>query len=591
MALTKAKTRMIDLGEVNVKDFGADPTGVSDSAAAIQAAVDASNRVYIPGGTYLITESIILDDNTHIYGDGIEASIIKEGGNSDDFTTSLFINSNYNSSTGNGNITVERLSFHGKNSTPIADGSVASNNKGIGGVYLGYCTYSSILDCFFKDGWTGFNIAGTRDSFSDYVNNRIENCIVVNAASWASNGNPGVPRGILLSSQNSKVINCVAKLCATGYYFGSFDGIMDNCSAHEWTYDNGFYILGDYHKVSNCLAEGNNLGNGFAISYNNNSEYSNCIAKNCSNMGFRIHAPQSATKFTNISAYDCGYGMRFENNITFTPSAVTSSAGVVTVDMGTDVSTNTLFRVGDGIHISGVNESYYNGVWQIESISGNNITFKSPNVSVSPATGTIVVRYANTDISVTNALLQNNSLDAIEMLKGININLTNITVKEAVGLGVQLGEVKNAALTNSTFNDTVESAVFASQSENVTIDGISVFNCKTSADTLSNRGVVGFFEVQGISVTNVKGTGGSVNFIAQLSTETTPSIGYVKNNIRIDADNVDQTYAGVHYEHAEAGAPSITAGIGGIYYRTDGGAGSTLYIKESGTGLSGWVAK
>lgn len=35
----------------------------------------------------------------------------------------------------------------------------------------------------------------------------------------------------------------------------------------------------------------------------------------------------------------------------------------------------------------------------------------------------------------------------------------------------------------------------------------------------------------------------------------------------------------------------ITSSVGGMYTRTDGGAGTTLYIKESGTGNTGWVAK
>ncbi len=591
MALTKAHNRMIEGAEVNVQDFGADPTGVSDSAAAIQAAVDAGNRIYIPAGTYLITESIILKDNTHIYGDGIDATIIQEGGSAADFTVSLFINENWNSTTGNENISVYDISFYGKNATPVADGSVTATNKGIGGVYLGYVIYSNIRDCFFKDGWSGFAIAGNKSGFSDYIRNRIENCVVVNAASWSQNGNPGTPRGLFMSSQNSQVVGCVAKLCATGFYFTSFDGVLDNCSSHDWTYDDGYYILGDYLKVSNCLAEGNNFGNGFAIAYNNNSEFTNCIAKRCSNQGFRLHAPQSATRLTNIAAYDCGYSFRFENNITFTPTSVTSSSGIVTVNLGTDIAANTLFRVGDGAHISGVNESYYNGVWEVTGISGNTLSFKSPSVSVSPATGTIVVSYANTDVSVTNALFQDTEFDAMELQKSINVNLSNITVKTAGALGVELQEVKNIALTNSSFNNTVGRAVVANTGENVTIDGISVTNCKTNTDTLSNRGVVGFSEVQGISVTNVKGTTGSAWFIAQASTETTPSKGLVKNNTRIDGDNVDQTFVGVHYEHSEAGAPVITAGVGAIYYRQDGGAGTTLYIKESGTGSSGWVGK
>lgn len=35
----------------------------------------------------------------------------------------------------------------------------------------------------------------------------------------------------------------------------------------------------------------------------------------------------------------------------------------------------------------------------------------------------------------------------------------------------------------------------------------------------------------------------------------------------------------------------ITAPIGSLYTRTNGGAGTTLYVKESGTGNTGWIAK
>lgn len=35
---------------------------------------------------------------------------------------------------------------------------------------------------------------------------------------------------------------------------------------------------------------------------------------------------------------------------------------------------------------------------------------------------------------------------------------------------------------------------------------------------------------------------------------------------------------------------SVTASVGAIYNRSDGGAGTTLYVKESGTGNTGWVA-
>lgn len=36
---------------------------------------------------------------------------------------------------------------------------------------------------------------------------------------------------------------------------------------------------------------------------------------------------------------------------------------------------------------------------------------------------------------------------------------------------------------------------------------------------------------------------------------------------------------------------AVVADVGRLYVRTDGGAGTVLYVKESGTGNTGWVAK
>lgn len=44
---------------------------------------------------------------------------------------------------------------------------------------------------------------------------------------------------------------------------------------------------------------------------------------------------------------------------------------------------------------------------------------------------------------------------------------------------------------------------------------------------------------------------------------------------------------------AGAGSPEnvVAAPVGVLYLRTDGGANTTLYVKESGTGNTGWIAK
>ena len=42
-----------------------------------------------------------------------------------------------------------------------------------------------------------------------------------------------------------------------------------------------------------------------------------------------------------------------------------------------------------------------------------------------------------------------------------------------------------------------------------------------------------------------------------------------------------------------SGSPEgvLTASVGSTYRRVDGGAGSSFYVKESGNGNTGWVAK
>jgi hypothetical protein len=60
MALTKVSYSLINGAPANVLDYGADPTGVADSATAINAAISANGAVYIPFGTYRCDTSIVI---------------------------------------------------------------------------------------------------------------------------------------------------------------------------------------------------------------------------------------------------------------------------------------------------------------------------------------------------------------------------------------------------------------------------------------------------------------------------------------------------------------------------------------------------
>ena len=105
MALTKTHNRMIETSLVNVLDFGADPTGVTECSANIQAAIDHAktfgfagtkvgpskgSTVYFPSGKYNISSSLSMPAGTtpdatfvSLRGEGKTSIISWEGGNND----------------------------------------------------------------------------------------------------------------------------------------------------------------------------------------------------------------------------------------------------------------------------------------------------------------------------------------------------------------------------------------------------------------------------------------------------------------------------------------------------------------------------
>ncbi len=61
---------------INVVDYGADPTGVSDSTTAITNAVAFGRSVYFPTGTYKVSSAITLNNPGTYFGDGCMSSTL-----------------------------------------------------------------------------------------------------------------------------------------------------------------------------------------------------------------------------------------------------------------------------------------------------------------------------------------------------------------------------------------------------------------------------------------------------------------------------------------------------------------------------------
>lgn len=82
----------------------------------------------------------------------------------------------------------------------------------------------------------------------------------------------------------------------------------------------------------------------------------------------------------------------------------------------------------------------------------------------------------------------------------------------------------------------------------------------------------------------------SFPYLSQLDGAWDSAKNYLKTGLQIITANYDAKLANVF---TGRGSPQgqVAAPVGAIYLRLDGGANTTLYVKESGTGSTGWTAK
>lgn len=100
----------------------------------------------------------------------------------------------------------------------------------------------------------------------------------------------------------------------------------------------------------------------------------------------------------------------------------------------------------------------------------------------------------------------------------------------------------------------------------------------------------------GLVVTAAAGTFSvNTNSLARFSIANDGEISAVTGNFNFTAAGKGLVFVGNNSVIWRTGAGSpegaVTAPVGSLYTRTDGGANTTLYVKESGAGNTGWVAK
>jgi hypothetical protein len=270
-------------------------------------------------------------------------------------------------------------------------------------------------------------------------------------------------------------------------------------------------------------------------------------------------------------------------------------------------------------------------VARVERVNANNgaVIVKVNGLSASDATGnTLVRRTSGGGASFAGIALSglNTNSGSYSQVGGANFNVATTTTANltATGSGIVTvsGEggttISGGTLTFSpsgfTYGTGAASAHRIALGAGTT--GTALFGAAdaAAARTTLELATTDTPTFAGVTTARVSTTGASLRLAATLSgtdfqrfdlfTSGLTRIGIFTNNTqRIGIQNTGQidvsspvvstsTITSSNFKRGTGSPESVVTGIvGDIFVRTDGGAGTTLYVKESGTGNTGWVAK
>lgn len=146
----------------------------------------------------------------------------------------------------------------------------------------------------------------------------------------------------------------------------------------------------------------------------------------------------------------------------------------------------------------------------------------------------------------------------------------------------------NGALTVSNDGTSTTLEVPAGDHLDAAEDGTTFFRVENNA-----AGTYLYSHNSAFYLRNLAGGGASLNLVSVLPTaDGFYSCGNASLRWAVVATDSVNMEGGV-LVRSGSGSPesAVTAPVGSLYLRSDGGASTTLYVKESGAGNTGWVAK
>lgn len=515
---------------VNVADLGAVGDDTTDSYAIIQGALDNYRYVYVPGGDFVTSAELKVPSDTIVAGQGKGISRIRLADGAPRAANVLTNAGNDRTahSTPDRNIHLRGITFDGNAPGKQQTGSTEGFASG-SCVAFACVENSSVTDCHFTRGY----LHGLDISASVYIE---EGNMLANPV--------GPSRFVV-------VRDCTADWAQQDDAFtthASGDILFENCRADRivpgaptMNYSSqGFEIDDASFRVAmrNCYARG--YAKGFQVKGHTTNRpardvvLDNCVAEG-NNYNFEI-------AHVNPSTYPAGAGRLARNVQLISCTSIAPALALADqyterralVIIGYDGVTLTNFTMTggtrNGVRIS---EGASNVTFETVAVSDTQTDTENASQGLFHCFGSVGKNIIFRNISVHTPITSH----VITHISG-----TYFTVEHVQALGLGSGYVVNA----------------------------SAFGA-------------------GAVIRDVTGSG----FTAPIRVGTGPAAG--TDAARVTVPPLETLWAGSASAAAQvlggAGAPAVAAPVGSLYLRTDGGAGTSFYVKESGTGSTGWIAK